>query len=89
MTRIFSTMIIPTMFVVRIAIMTTSTIDHHDHDSSTTVIITITVMPPRRLFHDLTVESISLRAGADRTPERFFPWIEKITQIDGPNILQT
>ena len=38
-------------------------------------------------IHDTSVESISLRAGPLR-PDRFFHWIQKITQIDGPNILR-
>ncbi|MFD0915321.1 CobW family GTP-binding protein [Pseudahrensia aquimaris] len=37
--------------------------------------------------HDTTVKSISLRAGEmDHT--KFFPWINKLTQIDGPDILR-
>jgi len=35
----------------------------------------------------VTVQSISLRGG-EMNPERFFPWIQKITQTDGPNILR-
>ena len=35
----------------------------------------------------MTVKSISLRGG-EMNPERFFPWIQKITQTDGPNILR-
>ena len=31
--------------------------------------------------------SISLRAG-EMDPKRFFPWIQKTTQIDGPSILR-
>ena len=31
--------------------------------------------------------SISLRGG-DMDPKKFFPWLEKTTQIDGPNILR-
>ena len=38
-------------------------------------------------IHDVTVQSISLRAGP-LDPRKFFPWMEKITQIDGPNILR-
>ncbi len=38
-------------------------------------------------IHDVTVQSISLRGGA-MNPEKFFPWIQKVTQIDGPNILR-
>jgi len=47
--------------------------EHHDHAVAD--------------IHDSTVQSISLRAGPVK-PERFFPWIEKTTQIDGPNILR-
>ncbi len=37
--------------------------------------------------HDTTVKSISLRAG-DMDHEKFFPWINKLTQVDGPDILR-
>ena len=46
--------------------------DHHKLDAAT---------------HDVTVTSVSLRAGAMK-PDLFFPWINKITQIDGPDILR-
>lgn len=46
---------------------------HHDHAAAD--------------IHDTSVQSISLRAGP-LNPERFFPWIQKTTQIDGPNILR-
>ncbi len=46
---------------------------HHHHDASP--------------IHDVSVRSISLRGGA-LDPKKFFPWIEKTTQIDGPNILR-
>ncbi len=48
--------------------------DHEDHklDAST---------------HDTTVKSISLRAG-EMNHDLFFPWINKLTQIDGPDILR-
>ncbi|MDP2120536.1 MAG: GTP-binding protein [Hoeflea sp.] len=48
--------------------------DHHDHAAPSPI-------------HDLTIESVSLRAGPVN-PKRFFPWIEKITQLEGPNILR-
>ncbi len=48
--------------------------DHHHHAAPS-------------LIHDTSVQSISLRAGPLR-PDRFFPWIQKITQADGPNILR-
>lgn len=47
--------------------------DHHDHGPSP--------------IHDVTVMSISLRGG-EMNPDRFFPWIQKVTQTDGPNILR-
>ena len=48
--------------------------DHDDHklDAST---------------HDTTVKSISLRAG-EMNHDLFFPWINKLTQMDGPDILR-
>ena len=48
--------------------------DHHHHAAPSAI-------------HDVTVKSISLRGG-EMNPERFFPWIQKITQTDGPNILR-
>ncbi|MEX0956471.1 MAG: GTP-binding protein [Rhizobiaceae bacterium] len=47
--------------------------DHHHHHVSD--------------IHDVTVQSISLRGG-EMDPKKFFPWIEKTTQMDGPNILR-
>jgi G3E family GTPase len=47
--------------------------DHHHHAPSA--------------IHDVTVQSISLRGGP-MNPKKFFPWIEKITQVQGPNILR-
>ncbi len=38
-------------------------------------------------IHDVTVKSVSLRGG-EMDPKKFFPWIEKITQMEGPNILR-
>lgn len=37
--------------------------------------------------HDVTINSISLRAG-EMNHKRFFPWINKLTQMDGPDILR-
>jgi G3E family GTPase len=47
--------------------------DHHDHAPSP--------------IHDVTVQSVSLRGG-EMNADRFFPWIQKITQTEGPNILR-
>ena len=49
--------------------------DHHHHHGEASPI------------HDVTVMSLSLRGG-EMDPKRFFPWIEKVTQMDGPNILR-
>ncbi|WP_419908577.1 CobW family GTP-binding protein [Hoeflea sp.] len=49
--------------------------DHHHHHHGPADI------------HDATIESVSLRAGPLK-PDLFFPWIQKTTQIDGPNILR-
>lgn len=52
--------------------------DHHDHghhDHAPSAI------------HDVTVQSVSLRGG-EMDSKKFFPWIEKITQMEGPNILR-
>ncbi len=49
--------------------------DHHHHDHTPSPI------------HDVTVQSVSLRGG-EMNPDRFFPWIQKITQTEGPNILR-
>lgn len=38
-------------------------------------------------IHDATIQSVSLKAGPLK-PDLFFPWIQKTTQIDGPNILR-
>jgi G3E family GTPase len=45
---------------------------HHDHASP---------------IHDVSVKSVSLRGG-EMDSKKFFPWIEKITQMEGPNILR-
>jgi G3E family GTPase len=52
--------------------------DHHDHDHHHHGVSPI---------HDVGVTSISLRGG-EMDPKKFFPWIEKTTQMDGPNILR-
>ena len=52
--------------------------DHHGHDHHHGAMSAI---------HDVTVQSVSLRGG-EMNPERFFPWIQKVTQVQGPNILR-
>ncbi len=38
-------------------------------------------------IHESGVKSISLRGG-EMDPKKFFPWLEKTTQMDGPSILR-
>ncbi len=52
--------------------------DHHDHGHHHHAPSPI---------HDVTVQSVSLRGG-EMNAERFFPWIQKVTQTDGPKILR-
>ncbi len=47
---------------------------HHVHHHTSTI-------------HDITISSISLKTGALQ-PEKFFPWIQQITQQQGPDILR-
>ncbi|MCQ0987361.1 CobW family GTP-binding protein [Jiella marina] len=49
--------------------------EHHHHDHGPAEI------------HDVTVKSISLRGG-EIDPKKFFPWIQALTQEQGPNILR-
>jgi G3E family GTPase len=48
--------------------------DGHDHGHASPI-------------HDVTVQSVSLRGG-EMDSKKFFPWIEKVTQMEGPNILR-
>ncbi len=56
---------------------------HHDHDHNHHHHHHGQVSP----IHDVSVQSISLRAGP-MEPQKFFNWIQQTTQIDGPNILR-
>jgi G3E family GTPase len=47
---------------------------HHDHRAASPI-------------HDVTVQSVSLRGG-EMDAKKFLPWIEKIAQMEGPNILR-
>ncbi|MEH7878515.1 GTP-binding protein [Rhizobium laguerreae] len=58
--------------------------DHHGHDHHHHGAHNHGAMSA---IHDVTVQSVSLRGG-QMNPERFFPWIQKITQRQGPNILR-
>ncbi len=51
---------------------------HHDHDHD---------HHQHDHIRESGVKSISLR-GRDMDPKKFFPWLEKTTQMDGPSILR-
>jgi len=53
---------------------------HHDHDGHRHGGLDGRI-------HDTTVGTVSL-TGGELNPDRFFPWIQKITQTDGPDILR-
>jgi G3E family GTPase len=57
---------------------------HHDHDGHDHNHHHHSHASP---IHDVTVQSVSLRGG-EMDPKKFFAWIEKITQMEGPNILR-
>ena len=52
--------------------------DHHHHDGHKGL---------SESTHDTSIGTVSLRGG-ELNPEKFFPWIQKVTQIDGPDILR-
>ena len=52
--------------------------DHHHHDHGHGHVSAI---------HDVTVRSVSLRGG-ELIADKFFPWIQNLTQTQGPNILR-
>ncbi len=58
--------------------------DHHHHDHDHDHYHHHGEASP---IHDVTVRSISLRGG-EMDPKKFFPWVEKVTQTDGPSILR-
>jgi G3E family GTPase len=61
--------------------------DHHDHDHHHHDHDHAHHNHGPSAIHDVTVQSVSLRGG-EMNADRFFPWIQKITQTDGPNILR-
>jgi len=39
-------------------------------------------------YHDEHMQSISVRLAGDVDPDKFLPWINALTQREGPNILR-
>jgi G3E family GTPase len=40
-------------------------------------------------YHDEDMQSISLKADKPLDPDKFFPWVQNLTQVEGPNILRS
>lgn len=57
---------------------------HHDHECGPDCTHEHHHAAP---IHDPRVETLSLRAG-ELDPQKFLPWIDKVTQMDGPDILR-
>ena len=51
----------------------------------TTTIITITAL---KHYHDEDMQSVAVRLEGDVDPAKFMPWINRVTQEQGPNILR-
>jgi G3E family GTPase len=40
-------------------------------------------------YHDEDMQSISLKSDKPLDPDKFFPWVQNLTQVEGPNILRS
>jgi G3E family GTPase len=49
---------------------------HHHHDGSL------------KHYHDEEMQSVSLKSDKPLDPDKFFPWIQALVQVEGPNILR-
>jgi G3E family GTPase len=55
--------------------------DHHDHDG--------THHHGLKHYHDEDMQSVAVRLDGDVDPAKFMPWINRLTQEHGPNILRS
>jgi len=55
--------------------------DRHDHDHDDRA-------HGLETHHDEDIQSVAIRHDGDVDPERFVPWLEELTQRDGPDILR-
>jgi G3E family GTPase len=53
--------------------------EHHHHEHET---------PALKAYHDEDVQSVAIRHGGEVDPARFVPWLNELTQRDGPDILR-
>jgi G3E family GTPase len=54
--------------------------DHHDHDGGH--------HHGLKHYHDEDMQSVAVRLDGDVDPAKFMPWINQLTQEQGPNILR-
>ena len=52
--------------------------DHHGHEEHA----------PLKAYHDEDVQSVAIRHEGEVDPARFVPWLNELTQRDGPDILR-
>ena len=52
--------------------------DHHGHEEHT----------PLKAYHDEDMQSVAIRHEGEVDPARFVPWLNELTQRDGPDILR-
>ncbi|BAT58902.1 putative GTP-binding protein YjiA [Variibacter gotjawalensis] len=50
---------------------------HHDHGHGL------------KHYHDEDMQSLSLKSEKPLDPDKFFPWVQNLVQVEGPNILRT
>ena len=52
--------------------------DHHGHEEHA----------PLKAYHDEDMQSVAIRHEGEVDPARFVPWLNELTQRDGPDILR-
>ncbi len=63
--------------------------DHdHDHDHACGVDCDHPSHGGLKHYHDEHMQSVSLRTDKALDPDKFFPWIQDLTQVEGPKILR-
>ena len=56
--------------------------DHHDHDHDHH-------HHGLKAVHDEEIQSVSFSTDKPLDPDKFFPWVQNIVQVEGPNILRS
>ena len=49
---------------------------------------TTTIMARLKHYHDEDMQSFSLKTDKPLSPDKFFPWVQKLVAEDGPGILR-